>query len=401
MDTLETKVAASAAADYGDVLTAFEAFKEANDERLAQIEKRQSADTVTTEKVDRINKALDEMILKSRRPQLAASPAGEPSEHKKAFETYVRKGDAFALNAMEAKAMSVGSGQDGGYLVPPETEAEIGRLISKASPFRDICDVRQISAMVHNKPFNTNGHQAGWIGEATARPQTTSATLAQLSYQTMELYAMPAATQALLDDSVVNIDDWMAREVQTVVGEQETSAFTNGDGITAPKGLLTYPKVAQGSWTWGNTGYIATGVAGGWAATAPSDKLLDLVYSVKAGYRTGGRFMMSRNTQSQIRKFKDNQNQYLWQPAQAADQAPTLMGFPVTENEYMPDIATGIFGVAFGNFHRGYLIVDRIGVRVLRDPYTAKPYVLFYVTKRVGGGMQDFDAIKLLKFDVS
>ena len=400
MDILETKVV-QPAADYGDVLTAFEAFKDANDDRLAQIEKRQSADVVTTEKVDRINKSLDDLILKSRRPQLGSEPKLEFTEHKKAFDSYVRKGDSFALNAMEAKAMSVGSGQDGGYLVPPETEVEIGRLISKASPFRDICDVRQISAMVHNKPFNTNGHQAGWTGETSSRPQTTSATLANLQFQTMELYAMPAATQALLDDSIVNIDDWMAKECQIVFGEQETNAFTNGDGITQPKGLLTYPKVAQSAWTWGNTGYLATGVAGGFSATAPSDKLIDLVYAVKAGYRAEGRFMMSRNTQGQIRKFKDNQNEYIWQPGAAADKNPTLMGFPVTENEYMPDIATGIFGVAFGNFRRGYLVVDRIGVRILRDPYTAKPYVLFYVTKRVGGGVQDFDAIKMLKFDVS
>ena len=400
MEQLETKVA-SPAADYAEVLSAFEAFKEANDERLAQIERRQSADVVTAEKVERINKAIDELTLKARRPPLAAEARPAASEHKKAFEAYVRKGDAWALNAMEAKAMSVGSGQDGGYLVPPETEAEIGRLISKASPFRDICDVRQVSGMVYNKPFNTTGHAAGWIGETASRPQTTSATLAQLSYQTMELYAMPAATQALLDDSIVNIDDWMARECQTVFGEQETNAFTNGDGVTAPKGLLTYPKVAQSSWSWGNTGYLATGVAGGWPATAPSDRLVDLVYAVKAGYRAEGRFMVSRNTQGQIRKFKDNQNQYLWQPAQAADMSPTLLGFPVTETEFMPDIAAGIHAVAFGNFQRGYIIVDRIGTRILRDPYTAKPYVLFYVNKRVGGGMQDFDAIKMLKFDVS
>ena len=400
MDNLETKVV-QPTADFGDVLVAFEAFKEANDERLGQIEKRQSADVITSEKVDRINKAIDDLTLKSRRPQLSAATVIEPSEHKKAFDSYVRKGDTFALNTVEAKAMSVGSGQDGGYLVPPETEAEIGRLISKASPFREFCDVRQVSAFVHNKPFNTNGHQAGWIGETSTRPQTTSATLANLSFQTMELYAMPAATQALLDDSIVNIDDWIAKECQIVFGEQETNAFTNGDGITAPKGLLTYPKVPQSSWAWGNSGYVATGIAGGWPAVAPSDKLLDLAYAVKAGYRANGRFMMSRNTQGQIRKFKDNQNEYIWQPAMAADGKPTLMGFAVTENEFMPDIATGIFGVAFGDFSRGYLIVDRIGVRILRDPYTAKPYVLFYVTKRVGGGIQDFDAIKMLKFDVS
>jgi HK97 family phage major capsid protein len=205
----------------------------------------------------------------------------------------------------------------------------------------------------------------------------------------------------LLDDSIVNIDDWMAREVQVVFGEQETNAFTNGDGITQPKGFLSYTKVAQGSWSWGNTGYVATGIAGGFAATAPTDKIVDLMYAVKAGYRTNARFMMSRNTQAQIRKFKDAQGNYLWQPAQAANTQATLLSFPVTENEYMPDIGTDVHGLAFGDFHRGYLIVDRVGVRVLRDPYTAKPYVLFYVTKRVGGGMQDFDAIKTLKFGLT
>jgi len=399
MEILETKVAG--AADYNEVLVAFEAFKEANDERLGEIEKRFSADVVTTEKVERINKALDELILKSRRPALSAKPENEVSEHKRAFDSYVRKGDALGLNAIEAKAMSVGSGADGGYLAPAETATEIARLISKASPFRDICDVRQISANTLSQPFNTNGHASGWVAETASRPQTNSATLAQLAYPTMELYAMPAATQALLDDSVVNIDEWMAREVQTVFGEQETSAFTTGDGSTAPKGFTTYPKVAQASWTWGNSGYLATGVAGNWPASNPSDKLVDLVYALKAGYRAGARFMLSRNTQSAIRKFKDADGNYLWQPAQAADQAPTLLGFPVTENEYMPDIATGIHAIAFGDFKRGYLIVDRVGVRILRDPYTAKPYVLFYVTKRVGGGMQDFDAIKFLKFDVS
>ena len=399
MEILETKVAG--AADYADVLTAFEAFKEANDERLGEIEKRYSADVVTTEKVERINKALDELILKSRRPHLSAEPKNDVSEHKRAFDSYVRKGDALALNNIEAKAMSVGSGADGGYLAPAETEAEIGRLISKASPFRAIADVRTISANTLNQPFNTNGAAAGWVAETASRPQTNSATLAQLSYPTMELYAMPAATQALLDDSVVNIDEWMAHEVETVFGEQETNAFTNGDGATAPKGFLSYTKVAQGSWSWGNVGYIATGIADGWPASNPSDKLVDLAYMLKAGYRANARFMLSRNTQAAIRKFKDADGNYLWQPAAAADQEPTLLGFPVTENEYMPDIATGIHAIAFGDFKRGYLIVDRVGIRILRDPYTAKPYVLFYVTKRVGGGIQDFDAIKFLKFDVS
>ena len=400
METLETKVA-SPSGGYDDVLVAFEAFKDANDERLEQIEKRMSADVITSEKVDRINKSLDELMLKSRRPIIGAEMKTEPSEHKKAFESYVRKGETHGLFSLEAKAMSVGSGQDGGYLVPPEVEAAIGRLLSRASPMRQIADVRQVSASLYKKPFNTNGAASGWIGETTTPAQTTSATLAELQFPTMELYAMPAASQTLLDDSIVNIDQWMAQEVEIIFAEQETDAFLNGDGVTRPKGILSYPKVAQGSWTWGNSGYLATGVAGAFPTTNPSDKLVDLIYAARAGYRQNGHFLMSRNTQSSIRKFKDTVGDYLWQPAAAADGNATLLNFPVIESEYMPDVATASYSVAFGDFKRGYLIVDRIGIRILRDPFSAKPYVLFYTTKRVGGGMQDFDAIKLLKFDVS
>ncbi len=400
MDTLETKVA-SASNSYDDVFNAFEAFKDANDDRLDQIEKRMSADVVTTEKVERINKALDELILKSRRPALGVDSHTEPTEHKRAFDTYVRKGETNGLAAIESKAMSVGSNADGGYLVPTEVEAAIGRLLSKASPMRAIADVRQVSATLYKKPFNTNGTSAGWIGEAAGRPQTGSATLSELQFPTMELYAMPAATQALLDDSIVNIDEWIAREVETVFAEQETDAFLNGDGITRPKGILSYTKVAQGSWSWGNTGYIASGVAGGFAASNPTDKIVDLIYATKAGYRQNAKFLVSRATQAQVRKFKDAQGNYLWQPAATADGNAMLLNFPVVESEYMPDIATDAFAMGFGDFKRGYLIVDRVGVRILRDPYSTKPYVLFYTTKRVGGGMQDFDAIKLMKFGVS
>ncbi len=399
MDQLETKVASTTA--YDDTFSTFEAFKVANDERLEQIERRMSADVITTEKVDRINKALDELILKSRRPALGADAKTEPTEHKRAFDTYVRKGETNGLSSLEAKAMSIGSGPDGGYLVPPEVEQAIGRILAKASPMRQIADVRQISATTLSKPFNTNGISAGWGAETAARPQTASATLASLQFPTMELYAMPAATQALLDDSVVNLDEWIANEVQTVFAEQETDAFINGDGVTRPKGILAYTKVAQASWTWGNTGYIATGVASAFPTTNPTDKLVDLIYALKAGYRQNAKFLISRATQAQVRKFKDAQGNYLWQPAATADGNAMLLNFPVVESEYMPDIATDTFSLGFGDFKRGYLIVDRVGVRILRDPYSTKPYVLFYTTKRVGGGMQDFDAIKLLKFGVS
>ncbi len=323
------------------------------------------------------------------------------TEHKQAFEAYVRHGDDRLLRSLDTKAMSYGSGQDGGYLVPSETEAEIGKRLSLLSPIRGIASVRQVSAAVLKKPFSISGPAVGWVAETAARPQTTTATLAELQFPTMELYAMPAATASLLDDAVVDLDQWISAEVEAAFAEQEGMAFVSGDGTNKPKGFLGYTKVAEASWSWGNLGYVATGVAGALPASNPSDVLIDTVYALKAGYRQNATWVMNRKTQATIRKLKDADGNYLWQPPAAAGQRAMLMGFPLVEAEEMPNIAADATPIAFGDFSRGYLVVDRTGVRVLRDPYSAKPYVLFYTTKRVGGGVQDFDAIKLLKFGVS
>jgi HK97 family phage major capsid protein len=268
------------------------------------------------------------------------------------------------------------------------------------SPIRAIASVQQVSGSVYKRPFATSGTSTGWVGETGARPQTNTPVLAELSYPTMELYAMPAATQSLLDDSVVNIDEWLAEEVRVAFAEQEGTAFVTGDGINKPKGFLTYTTVANSAWTWGNIGYIASGAAGAFPASDPGDKLIDLVYAVKSPYRANAHFVMNRSTQSVIRKMKDGDGTYLWQPAAAAGEPATLLGYPVAESEDMPSIAADSLSIAFGDWKRGYLVVDRVGIRVLRDPYSSKPYVLFYTTKRVGGGVHDFDAIKLMKFAI-
>ena len=212
---------------------------------------------------------------------------------------------------------------------------------------------------------------------------------------------MPAATSTLLDDSAVNIDEWIAEEVQAAFAEQETTAFVNGDGVNKPRGFLNYTSVAESSWSWGNIGYLATGVDGDFAASNPSDTLIDLIYTVKSAYRANSNWVLSRSTQAEIRKIKDADGNYIWQPANRPGEQPSLLGYPVTEVEDMPAIGSDSLSIAFGDFNRGYLIVDRLGLRVLRDPYSSKPYVLFYTTKRVGGGVQDFDAIKFLKFGTS
>jgi HK97 family phage major capsid protein len=393
---------------HGELMRAFEAFKAANDERLD--EKR--ADVLLEEKVARIDaaldatsKKLDAITLKGARPALGrdtlAQKSAQEVEHKTAFESYVRAGEASGLRALESKAMSIGSNQDGGYLVPAEVETEIGRRLSAVSPIRSIAAVRTISSSVYKKPFMKTGPATGWVGETDARTQTSSPVLDELSFPAMELYAMPAATATLLEDSAVNIDQWIAAEVEQAFAEQEGTAFVSGDGDNKPTGFLSAATIAEASWTWGKLGFVISGADGAFPSSNPSDPLIDLVYSLKAGYRQNGAFVMNRKTQSAIRKLRDADDNYVWMPPAQAGGRAALMGFPVLEAEDMPDLAADSLSVAFGDFNRGYLIVDRAGVSVLRDPYTAKPYVLFYTTKRVGGGVQDFDAIKLLKFGVS
>ncbi|MFA7415235.1 MAG: phage major capsid protein [Rhizobium sp.] len=398
------------AAAFDDFMQSFEAFKEVNDRRLAEVEQKLVADVVTRDKVERINKAMDEqsrmldqLVLKKMRPPLgrAGAEAADAGEHKAAFESYIRRGDETALRELEAKAMSAGIPGDGGYLVPAETDTEIGRRLSVVSPIRALATVRQVSGAVLKKPFAPAGMASGWVAETAARPQTAMAELAELSFPTMELYAMPAATQGLLDDAAVDIEAWISGEVDIAFAEQEGTAFVSGDGVNKPKGFLSYTTVAEAGWSWGNIGYLPTGAAGAFAATGASDVLIEAVYALKAGHRQNAHFVMNRKTQGEIRKFKDADGIYLWQPPAGAGHAAALMGFPIAEAEDMPDIAADALSIAFGDFRTGYLVVDRMGVRVLRDPYSAKPYVLFYTTKRVGGGVQNFEAIKLIKFGVS
>ena len=403
----ETKANGAVAEAYDALTRTFEEFKSTNDDRLEQIERRMGADVLTEEKLARIDRAMDEasrrvdaLSLKSRRPLLGGDGQDAPvnREHKAAFESYVRGGDSDGLKRLEAKSLSAGSGPDGGYLVPTNAEREILRRMSAASPIRAIASVRPVSTATFKKAFSSTGPVAGWSGETAVRSQTGAQQLSDLTFPTFELFAQPAATQTLLDDASVDIERWIAEEVQIAFAEQEGAAFVTGDGVDKPKGFLAVPQVANASWAWGSLGTIATGAAGAFPATDGADKLVDLIYALKAGYRQNGTFVMNRKTQSAIRKLKDSSGHYLWAPPSVAGAQATLMSFPVVEAEDMPDIATDAAAVAFGDFRRGYLVVDRMGIRILRDPFSAKPYVLFYTTKRVGGGVQDFEAIKLLKF---
>ena len=341
--------------------------------------------------------------MKSARPVASAATARRAThdaiEHKAAFDGYMRSGESAGLRALEVKAMSVGSNPDGGYVCRSRSSSAIGARLTAISPIRSIAGQRTISGNVYKKPFMTAGPAVGWVGETDARTQTTSPVLDSLSFPAMELYAMPAATSTLARRR--------RRQHRRVARRRGRAGLrrAGGHGLRHRRRLQQAEGLPQ--LHHGRQRLVGLGQASATSppappapspATDPSDVLVDLIYAVKAGYRQNGSFVMNRKTQAAVRKFKDAGGNYLWQPPAQAGGRASLMTFPVVEAEDMPDVAANSLSVAFGDFGRGYLVVDRAGVRVLRDPFTAKPYVLFYTTKRVGGGVQDFDAIKVLKF---
>ncbi|MEL6662088.1 MAG: phage major capsid protein [Pseudomonadota bacterium] len=391
--TQETKMNPANGQSDADLMAAFDAYKSANDARLAEIERRGEADPLTDERLARIDRRLEALSLKAAGPHNGIATAPEvDTAQTEAWQRYLRSGDESGLARLDTKSLNTGTDEQGGYVAPPELDRLIEARLQAASPMRSIATVRQTSSGVYRKPVGL-GAAASWAGETDARVETTSPNLALLDFPTGELYAMPAATQTLLEDSYADVDAWLADEVEVAFSAQESAAFISGDGVGKPKGVLDYTIVDDASHSWGQIG----SVPGDFTVVDPADQLIDLIYAPKSQFRANGRFVMNRRTVSIIRKFKDADGRYLWQPGTGGEGA-TILGYPVTEIEDMPDIGAGASAIAFGDFRRGYLIVDRQGSRVLRDPFSAKPYVLFYTSKRVGGGVQNFDAIKVMTF---
>ncbi len=413
LETKDVRVNPEVANAFSEFMGAFEAFRETNDERLKEIETRMASDVVTRDKLERVSDALDEhrrrvddLVLKAARPPIGAGGAASchvAAEHKSAFAAYVRGGRETGLKEIEKKALT-GSSDDAGFLVPDAIEREVGMRLAAISPIRSIASVVQISGGTYKKAFSSAGPEVGWAAEALDYSETAAPTLREMSFPTHELYAIPAASQTLLEDAAVDIDRWLATEIETAFAEKESAAFVSGDGTGKPAGFMAATKVADGSWQWERLGYVVTGQSGGFdasdgtAGVSSADALIDLVYALKSGYRQNATFVMSRKTQAAIRKLKDADGNLIWSPPATPGAPASLLNFPVVESEEMDEIGPDSFSVAFGDFKRGYMVVDRAGIRILRDPFTSKPHVLFYTTKRVGGGIQDYAAIKLLKF---
>lgn len=375
---------------------AFEEFKATHTQELKAL--KQGAGTADIQaKLDKLNADMDRLQRETEdaHTKLAAAQMGagggqalRDKDYTESFNAHMRKGDVQA-------ALNKGVAEEGGYLTPVEWDRTITDKLREESPMRELAQVQVTSKAGWSKLFNMGGTGSGWVGEEDQRPETATPVLAALGFGHGEIYANPAATQQLLDDSEINIESWLASEVQAEFAEQEGQAFISGDGDKKPAGILTY--VTGGANAAKHPFGAIQAINSGAAADITSDAVLDLIYGLPKKYRQNARFLTNNLTIAKLRKLKDGQGNYLWQPSAQAGQPATLHGYGLAEDENMPDVAANALPIMFGDFKRGYLIIDRMGVRVLRDPYTKKPYVLFYTTKRVGGGVQNPECLRALK----
>lgn len=346
---------------------------------------------------------LDEIEKRLGRFGLGGGPAapskGDRPAEIKALREFLRTG-----SDAELKAMSVGVDPDGGYLVVPTLSDTMTRTIFESSPVRRVARVVEIGSDAFEEPIDKDEAEASWVAETQSRTATDAPQLGMLRIPVEEIYAMPEVTQKLIDDSRIDVVDWLSAKIGDRFARTESTAFVTGNGVGKPRGFTTYPTAAtaDSSRAWGTFQHVATGTSGGFG-TDPNgaDKLLELVYSLKAGYRANATWAMNRATAGAVRKLKAD-GKYLWQDSFAAGQPPMLLGYPVVEMEDMPTYTTAdSLAIAFGDFRRAYTVVDRIGTRFLLDPFTNKPYVRVYAYKRVGGDVADFHALKFLKFSAA
>jgi HK97 family phage major capsid protein len=361
----------------------FEAL-EREDEEIAQLK----------EEMAQLKSRIDAQAVAGARPALSGAKAAKSSPF---VDQYLRKG----LEAgIELKAVVGTSDAAGGFAVPEEIDAEIGRMLTSISPIRAIANVVKVGTAGYRKLVTSGGTPSGWVSETAARPETDTPTFIEVAPPSGELYANPAASQAMLDDAAFDVEAWLAQEIATEFARAEGSAFVSGSGVNRPRGFLTGPLsgAPDGVRPFGTLQVIGSGAEGAFPAVNPQDKLIDLVQALRPPYRQGAVFVMNSSTAAAIRKFKTADGAFVWQPGLVSGQPDTLLGYPVVEVEDMPDVEADSVAIAFGNFKAGYLIAERTETQILRDPYTHKPFVHFYATKRVGGQVVNSEAIKVMAF---
>jgi HK97 family phage major capsid protein len=360
---------------------------------VARQDKAEAAIGVLRSDVDEVKARLDKVSRAAARP--AISGASDSVEVKGFVDGYLRRGQTAQFKSLNGQVPA-----DGGYAVPQAIDAMIARELTEISPIRALAQVVQTGTAGYRKLVTTGGTASGWVSETTARPETAAPKFAEIAPPSGELYANPAASQAMLDDAAFDLESWLASEIAMEFARAEGAAFVNGTGVDQPMGFLAAPYSTQGDATraFGSLQYLGSGDAAGFGAE-PETRLIDLVHTMKAGHRQGATWVMNSATLSEVRKLKTADGAFLWQPGLVEGQPDRLLGYPVVEAEDMPDVATGAFPIAFGNFRAGYLIAERTATQILRDPFTNKPFVHFYATKRVGGQVLDSAAIKLLRIE--
>lgn len=347
-----------------------------------------------------LRERVDAGAVAAARPALDGAKAGRGGQAAAFVDQYLRKG----LQAgVELKSLTGTTDGAGGYAIPREIDARIDEALVAISPIRRIATVVRTGSAGYRKLIATGGMASGWVSETAARPETTTPTFHEFVPPSGNLYANPSASQTMLDDAMFDVEAWVAQEVATEFARAEGAAFVSGNGTNRPKGFLSYAVSTQNDTAraWDTLQYVAAGAAGAFAASNPQDKLIDLVHALRPPYRQGASFVMNSATLAVVRKFKTSDGAYLWQAGLAADRPDTLLGYPVVDCEDMPDIATDSLSIAFGNFRAGYLVAERDEIGFLRDPYSNKPYVNFYANRRIGGGVINSEAIKLMKFAAS
>lgn len=433
------------------IAEAFEAWKTSHAEEMAELKKKGSADPVLLERLNKLDEQLnkgteaktqleaqiaaerkerEELELRLQRHSIkgdgdsakaalelkefnlaAAAMAADRKRNftpldQKAFDEYravavkqLRYGKE-ALDADEVKALSVGVDADGGFLVTPDTTGRMVKRVYETSDIRRIANVQVISTDKLEGTEDLGEAGAGWVGETQTRTETDTPQLGEWEIPVHEMFAEPHATQRLLDDASVDMEAWLGEKVGDRFGRLENAAFVTGNGVRRPRGFASYPVAADdGSGVaWGTIGVVNSGANGAFAASNPADRVHDLVGTLKSAYLQGATFVTRRTVITAIRKFKDGQGQYLWQPSLVMGEPEQLVGYPIVRAEDLPALAANSLSLWFGNFAQGYQIVDRQGTRVLRDPFTRKPFVKFYTTRRTGGAVVNFEAIKAMRF---
>ncbi|WP_293941044.1 phage major capsid protein [Sphingomonas sp.] len=341
-----------------------------------------------------LKKKIADGSIAAKRPALDGVKSGEVSAF---VAQYLRKG---IESGVELKALGSSADAIGGYAVPREIDQAIGETLVAISPIRAIANVVKVGTANYRKLVATGGTPSGWVGFEAARPETGTPTFTEIVPASGDLYANPAASQQMLDDAMFDVEKWLAQEIATEFARAEGVAFIKGTGSSQPLGFLSSPSATtlDGVRAMGTLQFIGTGTAAAFPASNPQDKLIDLVQSLRQPYRQGAVFVMNSTTASVIRKFKTTDGAFIWSPGLVAGAPSSLLGYPVIEAEDMPDIAANSLSIAFGNFKQGYTIAERAATSILRDPYTHKPYVHFYATKRIGGQVTNSESIKLLKF---